>query len=131
MHQNLILVGNVGRDPEMRFLPSGQAVTSFSLATNYQYTNSNGEKVKETCWFRVSAWGKLAEIANQYLHRGDKVYVEGRLTPDKETGGPRIWTGQDGKPNASFEMTANVLRNLSPRETATTQAKQTEEEYPF
>src|SRR5450759_5866913 len=95
MYQTIIIVGNVGRDPEMRYTPSGQAVTSFSVATNRQYTNSNAETVKETIWFRVSAWGKTGETCNQYLKKGSKVLVEGRLTADPVTGGPRIWQAQD------------------------------------
>jgi single-strand DNA-binding protein len=114
MYQTIIIVGNVGRDPEMRYTPSGQAVTSFSVATNRQYTNNNGEAIKETIWFRVSAWGKTAEICNQYLKKGSKVLVEGRLTADKN-GGPRIWTAQDGTPRASFEVSAQTVRFLSSR----------------
>jgi single-strand DNA-binding protein len=106
-YQKLVIAGNLGRDPEMRYTPGGQAVTNFSVATNRQYTNSNGEKIKETVWFRVSAWGRQAEICNQYLRSGAKVLIEGRLNPDKETGGPRIWNAQDGQPRASFEMTAD------------------------
>jgi single-strand DNA-binding protein len=115
MYQTVIIVGNLGRDPEMRYTQSGQAVTSFSVATNRQYTTSNGEQVKETTWFRISAWGKQAEICNQYLRKGSKVLVEGRLTPDPGTGGPRVWTGQDGTPRASFEVTAQTVRFLSTR----------------
>ena len=115
MYHTLIIAGNVGRDPEMRYTPSGQAVTSFSVATNRQYTGSNGEQVKETIWFRVSAWGKTAEVCNQYVKKGSKVLVEGRLTPDKATGGPRIWMKQDGTAGASFEVTANTVRFLSSR----------------
>ncbi|MDP3183777.1 MAG: single-stranded DNA-binding protein [Anaerolineales bacterium] len=115
MYQTTIIVGNLGRDPEMRYTPSGQAVTSFSVATNRQYTNNAGETVKETIWFRVSAWGKTAETCNQYLKKGSKVLVEGRLTADPATGGPRIWTGQDGSPRASFEVTAGTVRFLTPR----------------
>jgi len=115
MYQTMIIVGNVGRDPEMRYTPSGQAVTSFSVATNRQYTNNNGETVKETIWFRISAWGKQAETCNQYVKKGSKVLVEGRLTADPATGGPRIWTGQDGAPRASFEVSAGTVRFLSPR----------------
>lgn len=118
MYHTIIIVGNVGKDPEMRFTPSGQAVTSFSVATNRQYTASNGEQVKETIWFRVSAWGKQAEICNQYLRKGSKVLVEGRLTPDKNTGGPRVWTKQDGGVGASFEVTASTVRFLSSRNEA-------------
>jgi single-strand DNA-binding protein len=110
----LILIGNLGRDPEMRYTPSGQPVTSFSVASNRSYTGADGQKVDETIWFRVTAWGKLAETCNQYLTKGSKVLVEGRLVPDKN-GGPRIWTRQDGTPGASFEVTANTVRFLSGR----------------
>ncbi len=115
MYHTIIIVGNLGRDPEMRYTPSGQAVTSFSVATNRKYTSSNGESVNETIWFRVSAWGKQAEICNQYLKKGSKVLVEGRLTPDKNTGGPRIWNKQDGTAAASFEVTAQTVRFLTTR----------------
>ena len=115
MFHTLIVVGNVGREPEMRYTPSGQAVTSFSIATNRQYSTSDGEQVKETIWFRVTTWGKQAEICNQYLKKGSKVLIEGRLTPDKGTGGPRIWTKQDGSTGASFEVTAGTVRFLSSR----------------
>lgn len=115
MFQTIILAGNLGRDPEMRYTPTGQAVTSFSVATNRQWTNNNGETVKETIWFRVSVWGKMAEVCNQYLKKGAKVLVEGRLTADASTGGPRVWTGQDGQPRASFEVSAQTVRFLSSR----------------
>jgi len=115
MYHTIIIAGNVGKDPEMRYTPSGQAVTSFSVATNRQYTTGNGEQVKETIWFRISTWGKTAEVCNQYVKKGSKVLVEGRLTPDKNTGGPRIWTKQDGSAGASFEVTASTVRFLSSR----------------
>jgi single-strand DNA-binding protein len=115
MFQTIILAGNLGRDPEMRYTPTGQAVTSFSVATNRQWTNNNGETVKETIWFRISVWGKMAEVCNQYLKKGSKVLVEGRLTADANTGGPRVWTGQDGQPRASFEVSAQTVRFLSSR----------------
>jgi single-strand DNA-binding protein len=118
MYQTIIIAGNVGRDPEMRYTPSGQAVTSFSVATNRQYTNNNGETVKETIWFRISAWGKTGEICNQYLKKGSKVLVEGRLTADPATGGPRVWTAQDGSTRASFEVYAQTVRFLSSRSEA-------------
>lgn len=115
MFHTIIIVGNLGKDPEMRYTPAGQAVTSFSVATNRRYTASNGEQVNETIWFRVSAWGKQAEICNQFLKKGSKVLIEGRLTPDKNTGGPRIWQKQDGTSGASFEVTAQTVRFLTSR----------------
>ncbi|HEX6304070.1 MAG TPA: single-stranded DNA-binding protein [Anaerolineales bacterium] len=115
MYHTLIIVGNLGGDPEMRYTPSGQAVTNFSVATNRQYTNSNGEAIKETTWFRVATWGKTAETCNQYLRKGSRVLVEGRLTVDAATGGPRIWTRQDGTAAANYEVTAQVVRFLSSR----------------
>lgn len=114
--QTIIITGNVGRDPEMRYTPSGQAVTSFSVAINESYTSNSGEKIKKTIWFRVSAWGKQAETCNQFLKKGQMVLVEGRLTGDQATGGPRIWTGQDGQPRSSFEVNASIVRFLSSRQ---------------
>ncbi len=114
--QTIVLAGNLGRDPEMRYTPSGQAVTNLNIATNRQYTSNSGERVKETTWFRVSVWGKQAEACNQYLRKGAMVLVEGRLSQDPATGGPRVWTGTDGSPRASFEVTAQTVRFLSSRQ---------------
>jgi len=116
MYQKIIIAGNLGRDPEMRYTPTGQAVTNFSVATNRQYTSSDGQLVKETIWFRISAWGKLAETCNQYLRRGSKVLVEGRLNADPQSGGPRVYTRTDGTTGASFEITAGTVRFLSTRQ---------------
>jgi single-strand DNA-binding protein len=115
MYHTIIIVGNLGRDPEMRYTPSGQAVTSFNVASNRQYTGQNGQKIKETIWFRVSVWGKQAETCNQYLRKGSKVLIEGRLVPDAATGGPRIWSRSDGTSGASYDITANTVRFLSAR----------------
>ena len=115
MFQKIIIVGNLGGDPEMRYTPSGQAVTNFSVATNRQYTSSDGQKVKETVWFRVSAWNKQADACNNYLRKGSKVLVEGRLVPDSATGGPRTFTRNDGTTGASFEINASTVRFLDPR----------------
>lgn len=115
MYQRIVLVGNLGRDPEMRYTPNGTPVTSFSVATNRKYTASDGQMKDETLWFRISVWGKQAETCNQYLTKGQKVLVEGSLVGD-ESGGPRIWTGQDGKPRASFEVRAQTVRFLGRRE---------------
>jgi len=114
-YQKITIVGNLGRDPEMRYTPGGQAVTNFTVASNRQYTASSGEKIKETTWFRISAWGRQAETVNQYLKTGSQVLVEGRMTPDKESGGPRVWTRQDGSSAASFEVTAERVVFLSGR----------------
>ncbi len=112
----ILIAGHLGREPEMRYTPAGQAVTNFNLAANRQYNDSNGQSVKETIWFRVSAWGKTAENCNQYLHKGSLVLVEGRLLCDPETGGPRLYKRQDGTPGTAFEVSANTVRFLSSRE---------------
>jgi single-strand DNA-binding protein len=93
----------------MRYTPKGKPYTSFSVASNDQYTNENGETVKTTTWFRCISWGKAAEVHNLYLHKGSKVLIEGRLNPDPTTGGPRLWTGQDGGERASFEVKVKEL----------------------
>ena len=126
MYHTIIIVGNVGRDPEMRFTPSGQAVTSFSVATSRKYTGANGEKVNETIWFRVSTWGKTAETCKEYVKKGSKVLIEGRLTADKETGGPKIFTKQDKTSSASFEVTASTVRFLSSAQVEEHEAAQAE-----
>jgi single-strand DNA-binding protein len=115
MFHTIIIVGNLGRDPEMRYLPSGQAVTNFNVATSRQYTGSDGNTVKETTWFRITVWGKQAETCNTYLKKGNKVLVEGQLKPDSATGGPRVYQKQDGSHAASFEVTANTVRFLTGR----------------
>jgi single-strand DNA-binding protein len=97
----------------MRDTLNGQAANSFSIATNRQYTASDGQQVKETIWFRISAWGRQAETCNQFLHRGSRMLVEGRLNVDPATGAPRIWTRQGGSPGVSFEVTAATVRFLS------------------
>src|SRR5512138_1834033 len=103
-YNKTVFVGHLGTEPEMRYTPAGTAVTSFNVATNDQYTNEKGETIKVTTWFRCAAWGKLGEICNQYLRKGSKVLVEGKLTPDKSTGRPRLWTRQDGTVAADYEL---------------------------
>lgn len=116
MYQSITVVGRLGRDPEMRYMPNGDPATSFSIATDRQYNDKNGQKVKETTWFRISVFGKQAESANQYLAKGKIVLVEGRLSADPKTGGPKIFTGQSGNAQSSFEIIANAVRFLSPQE---------------
>lgn len=112
MFQQLTIVGYLGSDPVMRFTPGGQAVTSFPVAASRSYTDNSGQKVDETTWFRVSVWGLQAEACNQYLSKGRPVLVIGRLNPDKETGGPRIYQRKDGASGANFEVTASNVRFL-------------------
>ena len=99
----ILVIGNLGRDPEMRYTPGGQAVTNFSVATNYKYTTSEGEPREETEWFTVSAWGKLGEICNQYLAKGRKVYVEERLKS-------RSYETRDGQTRFVNEISAADVR---------------------
>ena len=96
------VIGNLGGDPEMRYTPGGNAVSSFSVATNRRYRTRDGEDREETEWFRVSAWGRLAEVANQYLTKGSAVYVEGRFST-------RRWTGQDGIERTDSEINATEV----------------------
>jgi len=114
MYQHIVIVGRLGADPEMRYTPSGAPVTTFRVATNRRYTDSEGNSHDETTWFRVTAWRRLAETCNQYLAKGRLVLVDGRLNPD-ESGNPRIWTGKDGVTRASYELTATAVKFLSPR----------------
>jgi len=109
----VIIVGNLGRDPELRYAPNGNAVCSLNVASNRQYTTKDGQKVKETTWFRVSVWGNQGENCNKYLKSGSQVLIVGELKPDKETGGPRTYNRSDGTVGASFEVTARTVRFLS------------------
>ena len=115
MYQKITIVGNLGRDPEMRYMPDGTAVTNFSVATSRRWTGADGQPREETVWFRIEVWRKAAETANQYLSKGSKVLVEGRIKPDPNTGGPRMWTAQDGTVRSSFEIVADTVRFLSSR----------------
>ena len=99
----ILVIGNLGRDPEMRYTPSGQAVTNFTVATNRKYTTAEGEAREETEWFRISAWGRLAETCNQYLAKGRKVYVEGRLRS-------RTYETREGETRFENEIVANDVR---------------------
>ena len=107
MHK-IVIIGNLGRDPEMRYTPSGQGVTSFSVASNRRYRTADGEQREETMWFNINAWGRQAEICNQYLTRGSQVYVEGTLTT-------RIFTGNDGQPRVSNDVRMTEMQMLGSR----------------
>ena len=108
MLNKMLVIGNVGRDPEMRYTPNGNAVTSFSLAVNRRYTPAGGEPQEETEWFNVVAWNRLAETCNNYVTRGMKIYVEGRLRSNS-------WVGQDGQTRFRNEIVANTVQFLTPR----------------
>lgn len=108
MFNKLTAIGNVGRDPEMRFTSSGKPVTSFSLATSRFSTASDGERTKETEWFNIVAWSRLAETCNQFLTKGKQVYVEGELRTN-------TWEGQDGQKRSRVEVHANRVIFLDRR----------------
>jgi single-strand DNA-binding protein len=117
MYQKIIVAGNLGRDPELKYMQNGDPVCNFSLATNRRWKNAAGEPQEEVCWFSVSVFRGQAEACNQYLSKGRQVIVEGRLRPGPG-GGPRIYTRGDGEPGASFEITADVVRFLQGGEPA-------------
>ena len=110
MYQKTIVVGNLGRDPEMRYTPSGQAVTDFSIATTRKWTSQDGTPREKTTWFKVTAWGKLGETCNQYLSKGRLVLVEGDVDAS-------AWLPKDGgDPRATLELTARNVRFLGRRD---------------
>jgi single-strand DNA-binding protein len=116
----VMIIGNVGTEPEMRFTPNGNPVTSFRVATNRVYTTPDGERKQETEWFTVVAWNRLAENCNQYLTKGQRVYAEGRLHT-------RNWEGQDGQQRTSSEIVANRVLFLDRQATAPAPGEGSEE----
>ena len=130
MYHKVVLIGNLGQDPEMRYTPSGTAVTNFSVATTTTVSKErtpecpdgwkesfNGKNWQLTTWWRVTAWRQLAETCNQFLAKGRQVYVEGEVNGTAANGSqyPRVWTGNDGVPRASFELTARTVRFIGSR----------------
>ncbi|MBI3443230.1 single-stranded DNA-binding protein [Candidatus Woesebacteria bacterium] len=105
----ILLIGNLTRDPEMRYTPQGTAVCSFGLATNRQWRTDSGELKEETEFFRIVAWNKLAEICSNMLHKGNRVYVEGRLQT-------RTWTGNDNQVRTTVEVVINDMILLTARQ---------------
>jgi single-strand DNA-binding protein len=101
----VILVGNLGRDPELRRTPSGASVVSFSIATTERFNDKKGERQDRTEWHNIVAWGKLADLANQYLKKGRSVYIEGKLTT-------RSWDDKDGNKRYKTEIVANQIQFL-------------------
>ena len=104
----VMLIGRLGRDPEMRYTPSGRAVTTFSVATSRSWNTTSGERRTETEWFRVVAWGNLAEICHQLLRKGQQVYIEGRLKNHR-------WQGDNGVQHTRTEIVANEMIILGDR----------------
>ena len=104
----IIVIGNLGRDPEMRYLPSGQSVTNFSVASSRRYTTAAGEQREETEWFNVSAWGRLGETCNQYLTKGQQVYLEGRLRS-------RTYQDRNGDTRVSLDINLTDMQMLGRR----------------
>lgn len=104
----IIIVGNLGRDPELRYTPQGTAVCSFSVATNEKRKDRAGELQNITTWFRVTLWGKQAENANKFLTKGNPIYIEGRLRTEE-------WTDRDGKARTSLEVQATEMQFIGSR----------------
>ncbi len=105
----IILIGNLGRDPEMNYTPNGIAVTKFSLAVNRVSKSPSGERQDETEWFNIVAWRQLAETCNNYLKKGSKIYIEGRLTQRK-------YTDRNGAERTAIEVVANDMEMLTPKD---------------
>jgi single-strand DNA-binding protein len=101
----VILIGNLGKDPELRYTPGGQPVASFSVATTERWTDKNGQRQDRTEWHNIVVWGKLAELTNQYLKKGRPVYIEGRITN-------RSWDDKDGNKKYRTEIVANQIQFL-------------------
>ena len=116
MLNKIMLIGNLGRDPEMNYTPSGVAVTKFSLAVSRTYKASSGEKRDETEWFNIVAWNKLAETCNSYLRKGNKIYIEGRLTTRK-------YTDKNGVERTAIDVIANEMEMLTPKTQSTSSSE--------
>ena len=101
----VILIGHLGRDPELRYTPGGQATASFTLATSERWTDKNGQRQERTEWHNIVVWAKLAELANQYLKKGSPAYIEGRITN-------RSWDDRDGNKKYKTEIVANSIQFL-------------------
>ena len=131
MYQQLTLIGNLGRDPEMRYTPTGVPVTNFSMAVSRNWVGQYGQRQEKTIWFRVTAWRKLAETASQYLTKGSKVLVVGELEA------PTTYTDRDGQVRVSLDVTASTIRFLSTRgesdgaEASASSQGPSDEEIPF
>ncbi|MCJ7715468.1 MAG: single-stranded DNA-binding protein [Anaerolineales bacterium] len=124
----VMLIGRLGQEPEMRYTPSGRPLTKFQLAVNRTWKSADGEKKTETEWFNIVVWGKLAEICNQYLSKGQQIYIEGRLHT-------RQWQDDDGGNHSSVEVVAQELLMLDSKSAEqdpdSSESMPSEDEYPF
>lgn len=120
----VMIIGHLGRDPEMRFTPTGKSVSSFSVACNRSWKSKDGERKTETDWFNVVAWGDLAEISKQYLSKGSLVYVEGRLQI-------RDWTDSKGDRQKSVEIIAREILMLDSKNQSIEKDSEDYEDFPF
>lgn len=109
MYQEISILGTMGKDPDVRYTPEGKATASISVATNRNTAKGD----RETTWFRVTCWEKTAEYMGKYAQKGTKIFVRGRLVVDPATGGPRIFTKQDGTASATFEVVAETVKLIS------------------
>jgi single-strand DNA-binding protein len=131
----VMIIGHLGKDPEMRYTPSGRPVTTYTVAVSRSWNSADGERHTETEWFNIVAWGNLAEICKQYLTKGQQVYIEGRLQT-------RRWDDKEGQKHTSVEIVANEMMMLGDRrdanhggeeQSASTEVEPaaTEDEFPF
>ena len=120
MLNKVILIGNLGRDPEVRYLPSGDAVANFSIATSENWKDRNGQRQERTEWHNISMFGRLAEIAGQYLKKGSKVYIEGRIQSRK-------YTGKDGIERTAYEIIGNEMKMLGSKAEGSSESANTAE----
>jgi single-strand DNA-binding protein len=132
----VMVIGHLGRDPEMRYTPSGRPVTTFTIAVSRSWNTADGERRTDTEWFNIVAWGNLAEICKQYLYKGQQIYIEGRLQT-------RRWEDKEGQKHTSVEVVANEMMMLGERRDNSNQSQESgqaeepsepiadEDEFPF
>lgn len=116
----VMIIGHLGRDPEMRYTPSGRPVTTFTVAVSRSWNTADGERRTETEWFNIVAWGNLAEICKQYLYKGQQVYIDGRLQT-------RRWEDKEGQKHTSVEVVANEMMMLGDRRDSSSQTQESSE----
>ena len=117
----VMIIGHLGRDPEMRYTPSGRPVTTFTIAVSRSWNTADGERRTETEWFNIVAWGNLAEICKQYLYKGQQVYIDGRLQT-------RRWEDKEGQKHTSVEVVANEMMMLGERRDNSNQSQESTEQ---